>query len=265
MNHKKSSVYQSIRSMYYGLKHLPENIRLKVQELKLKKFKDSHKGESCFVIGNGPSLRLEDLEKLEQKGYKSFASNRIYLIFPQTTWRPDYYFMSDTKLLAQFNNEMNEIPYGNRFFPEQHKKELKRGSFYHTVPFDYKHEGKFSKDAGKGVCQACTVTSEMIQFAYFMGFQNIYLIGVDFSYQMNHKNSDGTYKYQGEQNYFIPNYLKKGEVADMPDVQANLLGFGAARKAIEEEGRVIRNATRGGKLEVFERIDIDKLLEKEGC
>ena len=95
-----------------------------------------------------------------------------------------------------------------------------------------------------------------------MGFKEIYLIGVDFSYNISNKKNDSTYVYEGEKNYFIPNYLKKGEVADTPNIKANLFGFEAARKAIEYEGRIIKNATRGGNLEVFERVDLDKLLNK---
>ena len=102
----------------------------------------------------------------------------------------------------------------------------------------------------------------MLQFAYFMGFSEIYLIGVDFSYAITNKIDDRTYKYEGESNYFVKDYLKPGEVADMPNIKANLLGFHAAREAIEAQGRVVANATRGGKLEVFDRINLDELLMK---
>ena len=63
-------------------------------------------------------------------------------------------------------------------------------------------------------------------------------------------------------NYFIKDYLKPGEVANIPNVTANLLAFQAARKEMEASGRIVRNATRGGKLEVFERADLDELFEE---
>lgn len=56
--------------------------------------------------------------------------------------------------------------------------------------------------------------------------------------------------------------MKPGEVADMPNVKANLLAFNAAREEVEKHGRVIMNATRGGKLEVFDRVNLDELYEK---
>lgn len=262
MNIKDTSLYKVIRSVYYCIKNLPKNIKLYNDTKSIKKFYNIHKDEKCFVIGNGPSLKIEDLEKIQSQGYKTFACNRVYLAFNQTSWRPNYYFMSDDKLIAQYDGNIGDIDIKNRFFPLKCKETIKKGNFYNTLPLDYENEGRFSKDAFEGVYQAGTITSEMIQFAFYMGFKEVYLIGVDFSYNINEKKEDHTYVYQGENNYFIPNYLKKGEVADTPNVRANLLGFEAARKAIEEEGRIIKNATRGGKLEVFERIDLDELLNQ---
>jgi hypothetical protein len=168
--------------------------------------------------------------------------------------------MSDEKLVEQYSDDVKDVPADRRFFPEYFRDKISKGNFYNRLPSSYETEGRFSLDAGKGVYTGCTITAEMIQFAYFMGFRRIYLIGVDFSYQITKKMDDATYAYQGESNYFIPGYLKPGEIADVPNINANLLAFQAAKDAIEGQGRVIRNATRGGKLEIFTRVDLDDLL-----
>lgn len=62
-------------------------------DLGLYKCKDMHRGRRCFIVGNGPSLRIEDLDRLQ--GELTFASNRIFLAFEQTEWRPSYYTMCD--------------------------------------------------------------------------------------------------------------------------------------------------------------------------
>jgi hypothetical protein len=54
------------------------------------------------VIGNGPSLRPEDLDRLGSE--ITFASNKIYLVFDQIAWRPSYYSVCDP-LVAQNNRE----------------------------------------------------------------------------------------------------------------------------------------------------------------
>lgn len=262
MGIKNTKLYQKVRQTYYALKdweHTKDDLAV---TRSLRPFKNRHKGRACVVIGNGPSLRVEDLTRLHQLGIPTFACNRIHLIFPQTPWRPDYYFMSDEKLVSQYTDDVPDVPPERRFFPKKYRDCIKNGNFYNTLMFRYEEEGRFSLDAGKGVYAGCSVTTEMIQFAYFMGFQEIYLIGVDFSYQVSKKLDDTTYSYQGENNYFIPGYLKPGEVADMPNVNANLLAFQAAKDAIEGQGRIIKNATRGGKLEVFTRTELDGLFAR---
>lgn len=262
MDIKQTRVYQTVRSVYYTFKNWDTTINDAKLYMGIRPFKNRHKGQVCVVIGNGPSLRTEDLTRLHELGIPTFACNRIHLIFPQTPWRPTYYFMSDAKLIKQYTDDIPDVPPAHRFFPKQYRETIRNGRFYNTLEFDYEHEGRFSLDAAKGVYPAASVTTEMIQFAYYMGFSEIYLIGVDFSYAVTQKLDSTTYAYQGENNYFIPGYLKPGEVADMPNVNANLLGFHAAKEAIEGQGRIIRNATRGGKLEVFERINLDELFAK---
>lgn len=262
MNIKETTPYVAARKLYYALKNwdtTKDNIHI---YRGIRPFKNRHKGQACVVIGNGPSLRMEDLTRLYQLKIPTFGCNRITLAFPKTDWRPTYYFMSDQKLIRQFDGDVPDVPEKNRFFPKRYRDIVPGGTFYNELEFDYEKEGKFSLDAAKGIYPAGSVTTEMIQFAYYMGFSEIYLIGVDFSYAVTQQLGNRTYAYQGENNYFIPGYLKPGEVADMPNVNANLLGFHAAREAIEGQGRVIENATRGGKLEVFQRVDLDELFAR---
>ena len=42
------------------------------------------------------------------------------------------------------------------------------------------------------------------------------------------------------------------------------MAYEAAEKYTESKGIKIYNATRGGMLEVFERVDLDSLFEEEG-
>ena len=262
MSIKESMPYKKVRRLYHALRQWETTKDRLKTTWKLRPYRNRHRGQKCVIVGNGPSLRAEDLSALYRLRIPTFGCNRIHLIFPQTEWRPTYYFISDEKLIAQYEDDIEGVPVEHRFFPKRYRDRVKNGRFYNELEFNFEKEGKFSLDAGKGVYPAGSVTTEMIQFAYYMGFSEIYLIGVDFSYAVTQKLDSRTYSYQGENNYFIPGYLKQGEVADMPNVRANLLGFNAAKEAIEANGRSIYNATRGGKLEVFKRADLDELLKK---
>lgn len=262
MNLKESTPYRAARNLFYALKD-GDSTKRNIRYYKaVSPYRNCHKSQKCFIVGNGPSLKAEDLSRIHNLGIASFGCNRINLIFDQTAWRPTYYFISDSRIMKSFPDQIDGVPETHRFFPGRFQSEGNKGIYYREIQFDYEHEGRFSIDAAKGIYPAASVTTEMIQFAYYMGFSEIYLIGVDFSYAVTQKLDSKTYSYQGENNYFIPGYLKPGEVADMPNINANLLGFKAARETIEANGRRIFNATRGGKLEVFERVDLDQLLNK---
>ncbi len=259
---KESAPYSFARKVYYSLRNWRETKEdLRIYN-NLRRFKNTAKTKACFIVGNGPSLRLEDLERIGHLGIPSFASNRIYLAFPKISWRPSYYFISDERLITDYNKE-KDIFFGiPSFFPRKYRELVESGEFYNELIYDYRVEGRFSDNAAVGIYAGGSVTTEMIQFAYYMGYKEIYLIGVDFNYTINNPNEDRSYTYQGENNYFIQGYLKKGEVAAIPDVELNLRAFRAAKVVIEKQGRIIKNATRGGKLEVFDRADLDELLTK---
>ncbi len=262
MNIKETRPVNALRRAYYAIRNW-EQTKDNIQTRRvIRRYKDRHKGEPCVVIGNGPSLRAEDLTTLHELGIATLACNRIHLIFEKTPWRPTYYFMSDAKLVEQYEDDVPDVTPDRRFFPRRYRGKINNGAFYMELPFRFEQEGCFSLDAAKGVYGGGSVTTEMLQFAYYLGFSEIYLIGVDFSYNVTNQVDSKTYAYQGENNYFISGYLKPGEVADMPNIAANLMAFHAARDAVEGQGRVIRNATRGGKLEVFERQDLDELFAK---
>ena len=41
----------------------------------------------AFIVGNGPSLKPWQLDRI--KGEASYGVNRIHLIYPETSWRPN--------------------------------------------------------------------------------------------------------------------------------------------------------------------------------
>ena len=76
---------------------------------RLAALKDTHKGESCFIIGNGPSLKAEDLELLKNNNIFCFASKRINLIYDKTSWRPDIWAASDLDYVETYLDEIKEM------------------------------------------------------------------------------------------------------------------------------------------------------------
>lgn len=80
------------------------NLIMKWESRRISGIKDVYKGKRCFIVGNGPSLRVDDLDKI--KNEYSFASNKIYKIFDKTMWRPDYYVICDAIYLRESLEEI---------------------------------------------------------------------------------------------------------------------------------------------------------------
>ena len=83
----------------------------------IKKLKNIYRGKRCFLIGNGPSLRAEDLTCLHEHGEICFAFNRIYNIFEQTSWRPTFYISQDEKMLSGCAEVVDQTEMGTKLIP----------------------------------------------------------------------------------------------------------------------------------------------------
>lgn len=81
-------------------------------EKRIKKLKSRYAGETCFVIGNGPSLKLSDLEQLRQS--YTFGVNKIYDLYTMTEWRPTFYVLQDFKLMQAIFSEAEQATRASR-------------------------------------------------------------------------------------------------------------------------------------------------------
>lgn len=235
-------------------------------KLKLKRFKDINKGKRCFIIGNGPSLSLDDLEML--KNEDTFAMNRIFKLYDLTDWRPKYYCSQDTKLLDELVEDLGIVCQSSEalFLNSYIRKDLENKGVisdnvnyvYVSAKNFYPNLPNFSHRIDKEIVNGYTVAYECIQLALYMGYKEIYFLGVDHNYNQNLK-ADGSI----EKNENVSNYATglEGDLAFLPQLEKSTLAFEKAKQVCEEKHVVIKNATRGGKLEVFERVDLDQLLK----
>jgi len=236
--------------------------------LKLRKLKGAHRGKRCFILGNGPSLSLDDIRKIKDE--VTFSSNRIYLLFDQTDWRPTFYTSEDHRVLEQNSDEISNLVGMTKLIPNAGADLLNLNGgeiiFKLCYPVDVLNPLKdddfplFSFDASKMVYWGSTVVYTQMQLAAHMGFTEIYLIGVDHSYVVPKEKDGYMCISEGEQNHFHPDYRKPGEKWNPPMLDVLFRSYSRAREICETRGVKIYNATRGGKLEIFER----KSLEEAG-
>ncbi len=231
--------------------------------------KDRHLSERVFIIGNGPSLRMEDLDMLVHE--TSFACNKIYLAFESTAWRPTYYTVEDHLVAQQSREEIERLDGVVKFFPHTlvlHGLHFSNALEYPFIWKDvYPEAPGFSSDADAGLHWGSTVVYTMMQMACYMGAKEIYLLGVDFSFSIPESCAESSGKFkvyicEGERNHFHPDYRKAGEQWHQPNLDYQKVSFLAARKFAEENGIGIYNATRGGNLDVFPRVRLQDLFDR---
>lgn len=263
-----SDAWRATRSFAHGLRvRLAERgLPLSVNDARMAKYKDKHFGRRAFVIGNGPSLRISDLERLRNE--ITFASNRIYVCFGETSWRPTYYLTSYLdKVCKDYYRDIAAFNGSVKFLPAAAQKRCMpiAGAIYYrrTHQWFFPSAPNFSINTIDTVYWGGTVTYELLQLACYMGIREIYLLGLDFSYCAPEiKGSEhGWYTSVRDVDHFHPDYLKPSEKAGKPLLHLHEKAYKKAREVMESLGGHIYNATRGGALEVFERVDLDRILD----
>lgn len=230
----------------------------------LLKLKDKHLGQRGFVIGNGPSLRSQDLSLLKKE--ITFASNRIYLAFDKTDWRPTYYSVEDSLVLAQNQEQIKNITNTHKLFPSDITKYIYpiNNSLYFNFSRTkfYPQEPNFGINALNCLYWGSTITYTLLQLACYMGIREIYLLGIDHNYDVpkQYEKGEKPFVVNNVKNHFHPDYLKPGEKMHPPNLHQLDKAYLSAKKAIGQLNGQIYNATRGGKLEIFPRVDFDTLF-----
>ena len=204
--------------------------------------KNSHKGRRGFVIGNGPSLTMSDLDALVDE--VTIASNKIYLAFNKTAWRPTYYTIADPLVWEKVQGE------AHRLFEKIHiPTYLERSDPSQEIYWRAQYMGlprRFSADLSVGAVSGQTVTFENIQLAVHLGLDPIYIIGCDHNYPGEKEVTAGVPITQSDtQSHFIKNYRAPGErvlPASIIDMEA---AYREARQYCDNYNIEIFNATRG--------------------
>lgn len=232
--------------------------------IKWKDLKDLHKGERCFIIGTGPSLTISDLEKL--KGEITFATNRIYELFDKTDWRPTYYVNQDHNLIKTFGEKIKTVDSQKLFLPIDYKADFKQDNVQFFVLKHkefYPKKAPFSYDLSKYLAQGFTVTYGAIQIAKYMGFSEIYLLGIDHNYNVFRDSKGNIVRQQSTEKNYSSAMSEYVSTSALPRIEETTIAYETAEKVSRKKGFRIYNATRGGKLEAFERINFDLITEEK--
>lgn len=232
----------------------------------IRTLKNIHEGKRCFITCTGPSLTINDLEKLD--GEYTFGVNSITKAYEFTSWRPTYYVLIDAYAYGETLSK-SEVPGGvfckEKSFFHYRAKPMTRNGNELFIPINYGNHWesrmkrgiiKINNDISVGVYDCFTVTNMAISIAAYMGFKDIYIIGADATYKL-----EKTHFIEGE----WEKVHKKAQRGLAIAVQRSMMGYVRTKEYYNKRGVNIYNATRGGMLEVFPRVDLDEVLAEKSA
>lgn len=239
------------------------------------KYKNIHTGERVFILCTGPSINKLDLTKL--KGEKTIAVSSFYLHKDCQLISPEYYCLPTL--------EEDCFSVREEFFKEVQQNMLDANYFFSIIDRPYieqmkEYEGmnvnyiSFSSipnyensdiDLTRLVLTPQSVPIMAMEIALYMGFKQIYLLGTE-----HDQLTTGKYEH-----FYSYNESIIAKVAEYEDEQGNdnepfdrtltsiyklWNQYKIIKKIAEQKGTQIYNATPGGILDLFERVDYDKLF-----
>lgn len=190
------NLVDNIRNNIHKIKNTVRKDKLHDIILLNKKFKNIHRGERCFILGNGPSIKECDLNILKNElvisvnqfskfeGYKDVYSN--YHIWSDNAFfnvskkESGNDFLNVVKGIKTKDNDPECFFISDAYdYVSKHNldKYLKINYFKHDYRFNESYNKKF--DFTKILPVFYTVVHYAIALAIYMGCKEIYLLGCD--------------------------------------------------------------------------------------
>ncbi len=251
------------------------------------KYKNCHKGERCFIIGNGPSLKEQDLSLLGDEYV--FTCNQIMRnpVFPQL--RTNYHFWADPSFFGLSPDKPEDMELLNvmlsvntehnkpvNFFAQEGYDFAKRFNLRDKLDIEfYAHRLELTDSYSNGISfdkfvpNLHTVVHYAVAMAIYMGFSEIYLLGCDCTNVITAANTrlmagDGAeYAYKISENE-KKRMMNRNNLVSMEDELKSFYevfkGYRVLRDICNNEGIKLYNCTAGGLLDCIERKKYEEVI-----
>jgi len=244
-NFRIPNVVRKLYCMLGNIQVLKSNQKYIKYEKAIKELHNKYLGERCFIVGMGPSLNSTNFELIKDEIL--FVTNRFFA--GNFKVKPKYWCVSDIGVFYEYNNRLLELDTtlflaeeAVKLFVEKMQQNVEKEPIVIRSMGNVSTWKKFSKDLTRGSYGGNVIFS-CLQIAWYMGFREVYLLGCDCDHTKGiHFDND--------------------EKIDDDDVWKDTLdAYLLSKKIFEDDERKIYNSTVGGKLEIFERVDLEDINE----
>lgn len=227
--------------------------------LRLAGYKSRHAGETCVVVGNGPSLKKTDTALLNH--VPTFGMNRIYIGMEDLGFVPSYYVCVNAHVLDQCKSEIRTLGMPRFLRATRTVKPPWPDSVFLRTGRVLRSEATFSSNPLNGTWEGATVTYVCLQLAYWMGFSKVILVGVDHSFSTSGPAHKLVTAEKPDENHFSSAYFDKGFKWQLPDLEQSELAYRMADWVFRQHGGEIVDCTVDGKCPVFRKSDLRRELD----
>ena len=120
-------------------------------------------------------------------------------------------------------------------------------------------EKTFHKNLTEGFFEGYTVTFAALQIAYYMGFTQVAIVGMDHRYSYSGKANETCVLKGDDPNHFDKGYFRE-QTWDNPDLKNSEKYYRIARNVFESDGREILDCTKNGACEVFKKFELEEVI-----
>jgi len=268
----KYNTFQKILQVFRNVASNKENEKI-VERNTI--FKNRHKNSRCFIIGNGSSLRHQNLSPVKHE--VTFAMNAFWK-HPIVTasWQPTYYCFADpstfdgAKSWHLFFRSLNKKITTSIFFVPVYGKKTIEGqnllpisqTFYVMFGQDMSTDDMDIIDLAYRLPPVQSTSQLAIELAIYMGCNPIYLLGMDHDW-LSHRGKDRHF-YSGKTLEDHPvahgDLAKDSYKSELESCLKLWIKYEELKVIADQKQIKILNATDGGFLDVFPRISYKSLF-----
>lgn len=227
-------------------------------ENRLLSLKGKFEGKRAFIIATGPSLQLEDVNLLADE--YTIGVNSIFKLYDKMGWTPSFYMCLDKMSYEKFvqfeDYNLDKCAKLNCFINSlcsDNRNSLKTIKL-HTCWLDHiwnfgSRKFKYNSELTYGIYDFYSVTHSAILLCIYLGFKEVYFTGVDNNYMGSQTHFEES---KGDDNYDYKEALRTQQAMDA--------GYEEVFKIAEKINVKIYNATRGGCVKPFPRVNLQDLF-----
>jgi hypothetical protein len=241
---------------------------------KNKRLKDLHAGKRCFIIGNGPSIKTQNLSLLQDETtivVSSFFRHPDARVIHPKYWvlaDPNFWEKPEEYFWPTFNPAVEKAVDVKLFVPTggaQFLLKINAGPLidFHFFHYDGSKNIQSVIDFAAGVPPfGQNVIIVCLMLAYYLGCNPIYFLGCDHDFVPFTRND---FENKVVQHFYSnPGQKKCSEVLTWDQWQAAMARmnyeYDQLKQYADLHGFDVYNATRGGNFDNFPRVDFESLF-----